>query len=57
MDMSPNELLRMGRTHQALLLPGQGPQIARRIDYLTDSYFDGLFDANPRYAKQKDRER
>ncbi len=49
MDMNPAELLRMGRTQQALLMPGQAPQTTRRTDYLTDPQYRGLFDANPRY--------
>jgi type IV secretion system protein VirD4 len=56
MDMSASELLLMGRTHQSLLLPGQGPQITRRVDYLTDPQFAGLFDSNPRYTKRMERE-
>jgi type IV secretory pathway TraG/TraD family ATPase VirD4 len=55
MDMNPNELLRMDRSQQALLLPGQGPQVTRKVDYLKDGPFRGLFDANPRYYKRRDR--
>jgi len=55
MDMNPAELLRMGPAHQAVLLPGKGPQTARRPDYLTDPQFRGLFDANPRYKNRGDR--
>jgi type IV secretion system protein VirD4 len=55
MDMSPAELLRMARTQQALLMPGQGPQTTRRTDYLTDPQFRGLFDPNPRYKKRGNR--
>jgi type IV secretion system protein VirD4 len=55
MDMHPTELLRMKRTQQALLLPGEGPQTARRVDYLKDPQFRGLFDPNPRYARRPDR--
>jgi type IV secretion system protein VirD4 len=49
MDMPPGDLLGMGRNRQALLRPGEGPLITRRVDYLLDQHFAGLFDANPRY--------
>jgi type IV secretion system protein VirD4 len=57
MDMSSAELLRMPRTHQALILPGENPRTTERVDYLTDPQFRGLFDANPRYAKRQGRDR
>jgi len=51
MDMTAGELLAMGKNRQALLRPGRGAQITRRVDYLSDSVFSGLFDANPRYSR------
>jgi type IV secretion system protein VirD4 len=53
MDMHVSDLLAMGRDQQALLIPGQRPQITRRVDYLVDACFKGMFDPNPRYAKVK----
>jgi len=55
LDQAPGELLRMQRDQQTLLQPGEGSRLARRIDYLTDPIFAGLFDANPRYAQRQGR--
>jgi type IV secretion system protein VirD4 len=44
-----DELLAMGGARQALLRPGRRPTITRRVDYLRDKPFGGLFDPNPRY--------
>jgi type IV secretion system protein VirD4 len=55
LDLNASELLKMGLTKQALLLPGKAAQITRRTDYLTDAHYRGLFDANPRYKRRKDR--
>jgi type IV secretion system protein VirD4 len=49
MDMTPTEILTMGRMRQALLRPGKGAIITRRVDYLDDEDFKGLYDPNPRY--------
>ncbi len=49
MDLSPSELLEMGADNQALLLPGERARICRKVNYLTDPQFKGMFDPNPRY--------
>jgi type IV secretion system protein VirD4 len=50
LGMEPSELLRLAANDQVLLRAGEGPQVVRRVDYLTDALFAGLYDANPRHA-------
>jgi type IV secretion system protein VirD4 len=50
LGMEAGELLRMEPDEQVLLRPGNGPRVVRRVDYLTDALFKGLYDPNPRYA-------
>ena len=49
LGVSTDRLLRLDCGEQVLLRPGQGPQVTRRMDYLTDRLFTGLYDPNPRY--------
>lgn len=42
-------LLHLGPDEQVLLRPREAPCITRRVDYLTDAMFQGLYDPNPRH--------
>lgn len=50
LGMPVSQLLKLGRDEQVLSLPGAGAEVTRRVDYLTDRAFAGLYDPNPRYA-------
>lgn len=50
LGVGANEMLSLGPNEQVLLRPGHGPQVVRRVDYLTDALFAGLFDPNPRHS-------
>jgi type IV secretion system protein VirD4 len=49
--MDPAELLRIDRQNMAIWTPNEGAQILRRLNYLTDPRYQGLFDPNPRFEK------
>jgi hypothetical protein len=55
LGMNGPELLRLAPDEQVLLRPGRSPCIARRVDYLTDSAFHGLYDPNPRHVSGPQR--
>jgi type IV secretion system protein VirD4 len=55
LGVDAGELLRLGPNEQVLLRPGEGPRVARRVDYLTDAIFAGLYDPNPRHANAPSR--
>lgn len=46
-DSSTSELLGMTARESMTFIKGQGTQISRLPDYLTDAAFDGLWDPNP----------
>ncbi len=49
LGVSVHDLLTLPAEDQILLLPRRGPLACRRMDYLIDEMFRGLFDVNPRY--------
>ncbi len=49
-DVRPSELLALKPDEQMLLFAGGVVKRARKLDYLQDKVFDGLFSPNPRYA-------
>jgi type IV secretion system protein VirD4 len=55
LGVGTGELLGLGPNEQVLLRPRCGPRVARRVDYLTDAVFAGLFDPNPRHASAPSR--
>lgn len=46
-DFSEDALLQLDPANLVLQVSGQRGQLARRLDYLTDPAFDGLFDPHP----------
>ncbi|VTS00744.1 type IV secretory system conjugative DNA transfer family protein [Tuwongella immobilis] len=52
-----HELFGMHPDDQVLMMTGEDGKIVRRLDYLQDSLFQGLFQPNPRYAKLGSRGR
>lgn len=50
-DSTPDELRRLSRTEQVLMIPGEGEYRGQRLDYLFDPIFAGLFDDNPLYQQ------
>jgi type IV secretion system protein VirD4 len=48
-------VLGLGRGDQLLMRPGEPTVVSRRVDYLTDRLFAGLFDPNPRHAEAAPR--
>jgi type IV secretory pathway TraG/TraD family ATPase VirD4 len=50
LDLPAAALMRMDSSTQALLIQGEEPFFARRLNYLRDKMFTGRFDPNPRYA-------
>lgn len=53
----PDEILRLPRENQILLVQGRKPVLASKPLYFTDAEFRGLFDANPWRANQRKGER
>jgi type IV secretion system protein VirD4 len=49
-DVRPSELLAMKADEQMLLFGGGRVKRARKLDYLNDATFRGLYTPNPRYA-------
>lgn len=49
-----HELLKMNKTDQALMMPSQDAQVVRRVDYLKDRMFRGIYQENPRYHHDPD---
>ena len=43
--MTPDEIMRLGAQAPLLLRPGHAPATARKVRYLKDAKFEGLFDA------------
>jgi type IV secretion system protein VirD4 len=52
MGVKPSELLRLSRNEAAVCGPGFNPRLIRKLDYLSDSIFAGMFDPNPRFWLQ-----
>lgn len=48
--IAPERLLSLGKDEQVLAMRGGSVQIARKLDYLSDSRYKQLFDANPMYG-------
>ena len=47
---SPRELSRLSQRDQILAVHGNGEQMSRRFDYLSDSLFQGLYQTNPLFV-------
>ena len=43
--MTPDEIMRLGAQALRLLRPGHAPGMARKVRYVEDAKFEGLFDA------------
>lgn len=50
-DISADMLFRMRPNELAIKLAGKETRIARRLDYLTDEFFQGRFAPNPMFSK------
>jgi hypothetical protein len=50
MGCQPRNPLRLHPRREMVLLPRQPARVFRRLDYLRDRCFKGLFAANPRHA-------
>lgn len=50
LDIAPKYLHRLGRDDQALAIQGRGTTTSRKLDYLRDPVFAGLYDADPRFS-------
>jgi type IV secretion system protein VirD4 len=48
--LTPDEVRRLPRNSQLLFVRGAAPVLARRLDYLTDTEYSCLADANPMHA-------
>jgi type IV secretion system protein VirD4 len=53
--IAPETILGLAPDEQVLLVPGQRPQLCRRLDYLHDPEHHGLFDPNPYHAHRSRR--
>ncbi|WP_154673601.1 hypothetical protein [Singulisphaera acidiphila] len=51
--LEPSELMRLGQDEAALSVRGEGTRKIRRLNYLKDEMFRGLFDPNPFYRRQE----
>ncbi len=49
--IAPADLLRIDPRNMAIWTPEEGAQILRRINYLTDPEYQGLFNPNPRFEQ------
>src|SRR5262245_47776202 len=45
-------IMKMPRSHQAMLVNGEGPFVCQRPNYLADALYRGSFDPNPMYARR-----
>ncbi len=52
----PKDLLSLPEDEQFLHIRGQGTIVAKRLDYLNDSLYTGLFDPNPYYESNEEPE-
>jgi type IV secretion system protein VirD4 len=50
-NLDPSELMRMPRTDMAVWTPDEGARILRRLNYLQDPRFQGLYNPNPRFSR------
>jgi type IV secretion system protein VirD4 len=50
MGVKPSQLLRLSRNEAVVSGSGFNPRLVRKLDYLTDPLFAGLFDPNPRFS-------
>jgi type IV secretion system protein VirD4 len=57
LGVSAEQLRDLRRGEQVLQLPRKGARVVSRLDYLRDSLFEGLYDANPWFASRAGRER
>ncbi len=55
LGLRPQELSQIDREEAFVHRQGQGSLVCRRLDYLKDEVFDGLFDDNQRFALQGQR--
>jgi len=53
LEHGPHQLQSLGRDEQVVLVNGQGEFRCRRLNYLADRRFAGLYDDNPLYASPK----
>jgi type IV secretion system protein VirD4 len=49
MGVDASHLRELATDEQALMISNEGPLLARKLDYLNDRQFEGLFDENPQY--------
>ena len=54
---SPDQLLSMSPQDQLLYVSGKGTFDSRRMNYLIDKEFEGMFDPNPYFANYPEKER
>ncbi len=52
LGVDPGELMRMKPGEAALAVRGEGTSKIRRLDYLRDSMFAGMFDENPFHRRR-----
>lgn len=50
MGVKPSDLLRLSRNEAVVSGSGFNPRLVRKLDYLHDSIFAGMFDPNPRFS-------
>jgi type IV secretion system protein VirD4 len=50
MGVKPSDLLRLSRNEAVVSGSGFNPRLVRKLDYLSDPLFTGLFDQNPRFS-------
>ncbi|MCX5691843.1 MAG: hypothetical protein NTV94_18960 [Planctomycetota bacterium] len=50
LELPRRMLEEMGPKQVLLTITGQDPKVLGRIDYRTHTLFQGMYDANPRYA-------
>ena len=48
--LTPDEVMRLGPEHPIVLVRGERPYLLDRLNYLADSEYAGLFDANPYHS-------
>jgi type IV secretion system protein VirD4 len=51
LGMHADDLFRMKSEEMVLCTPGRRSEIVRRLNYLTDDLFRGMFSPNPRFSK------
>ncbi len=55
LGQEPHDLLRQASNEAALFIRGEGAATVKRLNYLLDPEFAGLFDPNPRYLPETSR--